>query len=112
MLLSGLGYFLGFMPLPQMEGTAQQLIDAMVGSGYLMNFVKMTELIGGTLLLFNISAPLGLIFLAPIVLNILVFNTVLNPAMIIFSLVITLIYIGLVWNYRVRFMALFVKEIE
>lgn len=107
---SGLGYFLGFMPLPQMTGTAKILIDAMVSSGYLMNFVKVTELIGGFLLLFDLLAPLALSILAPIILNILLFNLVLNPAMIVFSLVLTIIYLILVFNFRDRLTVIFQKE--
>lgn len=82
----------------------------MVKSGYLMTFVKITELVGRILLIFGIIAPLGLLVLAPIILNILLFNIVLNPASVLFSLIVTIIFIGLVWNYRDRFMTLFVKE--
>lgn len=109
-IFSGLGYFIGFMPLPEMTGAAKQLIDAMVNSGYLMNFIKVTELVGGVLLLFDFLAPLALTFLAPIMLNILIFNIALNPAAIVMTIILTLIYLVIVWNYRARFTNLIHKE--
>lgn len=109
-IYSALGYFFGFMPLPKMEGMAKQLIDAMVASGYLMFFVKLTELVGGVLLLFNSSGLLGLAVLAPITLNILLFNLVLNPALMGLGIIMFVIHLALVWNYRQKFMAVLRKE--
>lgn len=109
-VLSGLGYFMGFMPLPQMTGTAQQLVDAMVNSGFLMNLVKITEILAGLLLLCDLIAPLALVIMAPVLLNILIFNLVLNPSAIAFSIVLFIIYLGLVINYRARFMTLISRE--
>lgn len=109
-VFSALGYFFGFMPLPKMDGMAQQLMDAMVSSGYLMIFVKLTELVGGILLLFNLSGPLALAVLAPITLNIFLFNLILNPSQTFLGLIMLLIHLGLVWNYRERFMLVLRKE--
>lgn len=109
-IYSALGYFFGFMPLPKMEGMAKQLIDAMVVSGYLMFFVKLTELVGGVLLLFNSSGLLGLAVLAPITLNILLFNLVLNPALMGLGIIMFVIHLALVWNYRQKFIAVLRKE--
>jgi len=108
-IYSALGYLLGFSPLPKMDGMAQQLVGAMVGS-YLMAFVKLTELVGGILLLFNFLAPLALAVLAPITLNIFLFNLTLNPSLIVLSLIMLLIHAGLTWNYRERFTLFFNKE--
>jgi uncharacterized membrane protein YphA (DoxX/SURF4 family) len=109
-IISGLGYFMDFMPLPKMTGMAQQLVGAMVGSGYLMILVKLTEIAGGLLLLCNLLAPLALAVLAPVMLNILLFNLFLNPSTVPFSAVLLVIYLGLVWNYRARLMLVFNKE--
>ncbi|MFZ3102008.1 MAG: hypothetical protein WA131_11225 [Desulfitobacteriaceae bacterium] len=107
-IFSALGYFFGFMPLPKMTGMAQQLIDAMIGS-YLMTFVKLTELVGGILLLFNVVGPLSLAILAPITLNIFLFNLTLNPSELLVGLIMLLIHLGLTWHYRERFMLFFRK---
>lgn len=109
-IISGLGYFLGFMPLPKMTGMAQQLIEAMVASGYVMTFVKITELLGGILLLWNLLTPLALAVLVPIMLNILLFNLFLNPSAIPFTFVLLLIYLGLIWNCHERLLGVFQTE--
>lgn len=108
-VFSALGYFFGFMPLPKIDGMAQQLVDAMVGS-YLMPFVKLTELVGGILLFCNLVGPLALAVLAPITLNILLFNLFLNPSNLVLGLIMFVIHLVLVWNYKERYMLLFRKE--
>ncbi|MEI2354911.1 DoxX family membrane protein [Mesobacillus zeae] len=105
---SALGYFFGFMPLPPMTGMAQQLIDAEVASG-LMTFVKITELVGSILLFSDLLAPLALAVLAPITINILFFILVLNPSLTVLGVVMFLVHLVLVLNYRERFMLLFRK---
>ena len=109
-IFSALGYFFGFMPLPKMDGMAQQLIDAMVSSGYLMTLIKLTELAGGVLLLFSVTGPLALAVLAPVTLNIFLFNLILNPTQLILGLIMLIIHLVLVWNFREKFMLVFRKE--
>ncbi|WP_248737846.1 DoxX family membrane protein [Neobacillus rhizosphaerae] len=105
---SALGYFFGFMQLPEMTGMAQQLINAEVDSG-LMTFVKITELVGGILLFSDLLGPLALAILAPITINILFFILVLNPSLTGLGVSMFLIHLLLVLNYRERYMLLFRK---
>lgn len=107
-VFSALGYFLGFLPLPKMTGMAQQLISTEVAAG-LMNFVKITELVGGILLFSDLLGPLALAVLAPITLNILFFMLVLNPSSAVLGVIMFLIHLVLVLNYRERYMLLFKK---
>lgn len=107
-LYSALGYFFGFMQLPEMTGMAQQLISAEVDSG-LMTFVKITELVGSILLFSDLLAPLALAVLAPITINILFFILVLNPSITVIGVSMFLVHLFLVLNYRERYMLLFRK---
>lgn len=109
-ILSALGYFFGFMPMPKMDGKALELMGAMAGSGYLLIFVKLTELVGGILLLIDLFGPLALAVLAPITLNIFLFNLVLNPSQLPLALIMLLIHLGLTWNYRKRFILILRSE--
>lgn len=109
-IFSAAGYFFGFIPLPKMDGMAQQLIDGMVGSGYLMTLIKLTELVGGILLLFDVVGPLALTVLAPVTLNIFLFNLILFPSQVIIGLLMLVIQLVLVWSYRERFMLLLRQE--
>lgn len=49
------------------------------GSGYFFPLLKGTEVICGLLLLINLGAPLALVVLAPITLNIILFHAFLTP---------------------------------
>lgn len=111
-IYSSLGVLLGFAPPPKLTGMAGQLAHAMVASGYLMTFVKLTELAAGVLLLFDLLAPLGLVILAPLTLNILFFNLFLNPSLIFESVLIILVHLALAWNYRYRYLAVFQSKEE
>jgi hypothetical protein len=51
-----------------------------MASGYLFPFIKGTEVIAGVLLLMNELSGVALVVLAPIVLNILAVDTLIDPA--------------------------------
>ncbi len=62
---------------PELEGKAGDFMGGLVGSGYFFQFLKITEILCGLLLLFGRYVPLALIVLAPIVLNIVLFHAFL-----------------------------------
>ncbi|MFT3773431.1 MAG: DoxX family protein [Minicystis sp.] len=95
----GLNGFLQFLPQPPLTGKALEFIMALVGTGYLFVVVKAVEVVVGALLLANRYVPLALALIAPIVVNIFLFHTVLTPPnpMAILLLVANLY---LAWVYR------------
>ncbi len=98
----GLNGFLNFIPPPKdgiPEG-AMALSVAMMKSGYLMPFVKGTEVIVGLLLLINRFVPLALAVLAPIILNIVAFHLFLAPSGLVMTIVIAALELYLAWTYR------------
>ena len=104
----GLNGFLRFIPMPPAPEGAMKLIEAMIGSGYLMAFVKGTEVAMGVLLLSNRLVPLALVVLAPVVLNIVAFHFFLEPAS---TLAMPLFLMGLqvylAWVNRAAYAPLF-----
>jgi hypothetical protein len=52
----------------------------MIGPLYLMKFVALMQLLGGVMLLMNLMAPLALMILFPIIINILLYHLLLNQA--------------------------------
>ncbi len=96
----GLNGFLHFMPLPPMEGDAAAFMGALAATGYMFPLIKGTEVIGGALLLSGRGVPLGLLLLAPIIVNILAFHLLLTPGEAAMSLVITAIAVSLGWIHR------------
>jgi putative oxidoreductase len=70
----GTMYFTGKIPPPPPAGTPPGDFFAAVGPTGYMSFVKVLEILGGILLLVPKTRNLGLLFLGPIIVNILCFQ--------------------------------------
>lgn len=78
----GLNGFLNFIPPPpNMPTEAMAFFQGMMTGGFFIPFLKATETICGLLLLLNTAAPLALVVLAPITLNIFLFHANLTPGL-------------------------------
>lgn len=79
--LMGLAIAFGFMKMPQanMPPAAEEFMKGIMGSGYFLAFLKITETSCGFLLLIGFLAPLALVILAPVTLNIIMFHFNLTP---------------------------------
>jgi putative oxidoreductase len=75
----GLNGFLHFIPMPPPSGVAGQFLGAMFVSKYLL-VVSGLQVLSGALLLINRYVPLALTILGPIIVNILLFHSLMNPA--------------------------------
>jgi putative oxidoreductase len=94
-----------FLPMPPMppDAPSTKFFLLFAGSGW-MKVVGSFQLIGGLLVLSGGMTPLGLCFLAPVLLNILCFHLLLQGgAGIISGLVATLLEIILIYAYRANF---------
>src|SRR5260221_5464216 len=106
-VFSGLNGFFQFVPMRPMPPAAGALLGAFVASGYLLPFIKGTELVVGLLLLSGRFVPLALTILAPVLLNIVAFHAILAPAGLAIPLVLLGIEIYLAWTHRAAFAPLF-----
>jgi len=102
----GLNGILHFMKAPMPEGDAGTLAGIMAAHGW-MTFVAVLQVVGGLLLLVGRYVPLGLVILAPIIVNILLFHFLLEPKGVGPGLVTALLEIFLIWVYRRSFRGLF-----
>src|SRR4029077_2962678 len=78
-LVFGLNGFLHFIPMPPPTGVAAEFMGAMFVSKYLL-FVFAIQLIAGVLLFIKRYVPLALTLLAPVIVNILLFHSLLAPS--------------------------------
>src|SRR5437667_11956948 len=78
---------------PMPSGLAGQFVGALVLSHYFW-VVAALQIAGGALLLVNRFVPLGLVLLGPVIVNIILYHVVLNPAGI--SLVIVVVVLWLI----------------
>jgi uncharacterized membrane protein YphA (DoxX/SURF4 family) len=98
----GLNGFFNFIPRPAEPPpeAALAFIGALLKTGYMFPLIKGVEVIAGALLLSNRFVPLALTVLAPIVVNIVAFHSLLAPAGIAVPLVVVALEIYLAWTYR------------
>jgi uncharacterized membrane protein YphA (DoxX/SURF4 family) len=78
-LVFGLNGFLHFIPTPPPPGLAGQYMGVLFVSHYLVA-VFLVQIVGGALLLANRFVPLALILLGPVLVNILLFHSLMAPA--------------------------------
>lgn len=101
----GLNGFLGFLPPPEVPAEAGAFLGALAATGYMFPLIKGTEVVAGLLLLSNRYVPLALTLLAPITLNILLFHSLLAPALAL-PLLLIAAQLYLAWVNRASFQGL------
>jgi putative oxidoreductase len=104
-LVFGANKLLHFIPQPPLPAAALPFVTGLMASGYLLTTLAIVEIVAGALLISGRFVPLALTMLAPIIVNIALFHTVLAPApgMVVFLLAAELY---LAWVYREAFRAL------
>jgi uncharacterized membrane protein YphA (DoxX/SURF4 family) len=112
-MLLGLGFvvfgsnaFLHFIPMPPIPQTlAGDYTRVFLASGYVY-VVGGLQVIGGLLLLIGRFVPLALTILGAILVNILIFHTLMAPEGLPPGLVFTALELFLVWRYHEAFIPL------
>ena len=106
-LVFGLNGFLNFMPTPPLPPEALDFMKALVGTGYMMPLVKAIEVIAGAMILWGGNKEfLGLVLLAPILVNIFLFHAVLAPAGMVMPIILVIIFKIRVWSHREKYLHL------
>ncbi len=105
--LLGIEHFKHFlnMSMPELTPAAMSFMTALGPTGY-MDVVKVIEIAGGLLLLSGFMAPLGLVLLTPVIVNIALFDHLImkTPGL---GLPMLGASIFLIWAYRAYFAPLF-----
>src|SRR6266550_87640 len=110
-LVLGLNGFLHFIPMPPPGGVAGQFLGAMFVSKYLL-VVSGLQVISGALLLINRYVPLALTILGPIIVNILLFHVLMNPAGLGLALFVTILWAVVFASVRSAFAGIFQARVE
>ena len=105
-LTFGLNGFLHFIPMPPPAGLAAQYFGVLFVSHYLVP-VFLIQVIGGALLLANRFVPLALTLLGPVLVNILLFHALLEPAGLALALIVTVFWAIVFYGVRRAFAGLF-----
>lgn len=102
--LNGFFHFIPQQPVP--EPLAVQYFTVMVMSHYMV-LVFLLQLIAGVLRLTNRFVPLALALLAPIIVNILLFHSLMNPEGLPLAAFVTLLWIVVFTRVRRAFAPIF-----
>ncbi len=95
----GLNFFFQFLPLPPSTEAMGAITGAIYNTGYMFQFIKITEIVGGLMLLSGLFVPLALVVLAPITLNIVLMHGFLDPSGMALGLLLTVIHVFLGIRY-------------
>jgi uncharacterized membrane protein YphA (DoxX/SURF4 family) len=102
----GSNIFLHFIPMPPPPpGPSGDFTKALFVSHYL-HVVAVFQIAGGLLLLIGRFVPLGLVLLAPVVVNIALVHILMEPSGLPLAAVISVLLVFLVWRYREAFMGI------
>jgi len=99
----GLNGFFHFIPMPEMNEEAAAFMGALAATGYFMIVEKAVEVVAGFMILTGRFLPLGLILLAPISVNILLFHLFLDPGGLPVAILVVVLQGFLAWAYRDSF---------
>ena len=105
-VILGANYFRPFLTLPKPDGAAGQFMGLLHTSGFLV-VVKGIEIAGGLALLSKRFAPLGLLLLGPVVVNIALYDIYLAQKFNPIGTGVAVAFTFLLMVYRKNFSAVF-----
>jgi putative oxidoreductase len=102
-LVFGLNGFLPFIPQPPMpDGPALQLVMAF-GTTHYFSFIFAVQLIAAILFLVNRYVPLALTIIGPVIVNIILFHALMQPAGLPLAALVTVLWFVLAYQERDAF---------
>jgi hypothetical protein len=110
-LVFGLNGFFHFLPNPALPPEAGAFLGALAATGYMFPLIKATEVGAALLLLSNRWVALALVLLAPVVVNIVAFHSLLAPPNPIEALVL-LGELYLAWSYRAAYRGVLARDVR
>ena len=110
-LVFGLNGFLHFIPMLPPPGLAGQYFTVLFVSHYMV-LPFLLQVIGGALLLANRFVPLALILLGPVLVNILLFHSLMAPAGLPLALLATALWGIVFYGVRRAFAGVFVQRMQ
>jgi putative oxidoreductase len=108
-LVFGLNIFLNFIHQPPPTGTAGQFAGILFTTHYL-SIVGAIEVICGLLFIANRYVPLALTLIGPVIVNILIFHSLMQLATIPPALLVTILWFVLFYYHRAAFAGIFTQN--
>ena len=106
-LFASIAFFLKLMPEPVLQGNMKAFNDGIRASGYLMTFIKVTELVCGLSFISGRFTTLANVAIFPVTLNIFFYHVALDPKGLPIAIFILLGNLFLAYYYRANYKTLF-----
>ena len=107
----GMNGFLNFIPMAPVPALAGQFAGALIQSHYMV-VVLTLEVLSGLLLLTNSYALLATTFIAPIIVNILLFHVFMAPAGLPVAALVAALWVVSAYPYRTLVSPLFERRFD
>jgi hypothetical protein len=103
-IVFGLNYFFNFIPMPPMTGEAGTYVGILYSTKYLL-VVKTLEVVLGIMIAANFQRALALLLIAPISINILLFELCIaqQPGI---AVILVLLNAILIFRYKDKYMSI------
>ena len=101
-LVFGANKLVPFLPMPELPAAAGPFVGGLASTGYFLPLLASIEVVMGALLIAGRFVPLALTVLAPVVVQIALFHTVLAPSLGLAAFVLGA-EIYLAWTYRAAY---------
>lgn len=101
----GLNGFFQFLPMPMPPEGAMKYLGGLMAAPYFFPLLKGVEVVAGLALLANVFVPLALVVLAPIVLHIFLYHTILDPSGAVMAVALVVFLIALAVNRKESYKA-------
>lgn len=73
-LFGSITFLFHLMPQPELTGVTKTFMEGMMATGYMMQLIKITELVCGLAFVSGFYVPLATIVIAPVIVNIFMFH--------------------------------------
>jgi hypothetical protein len=111
-LVFGLNLFLHFLPMgPMPTGLAGQFFGVLAASHYIYA-VAVFQVVPAILLLANRYVPLGLVLLAPVIVNIDLVHALMAPSGLPMAALVTILWILVALRVRSAFAGIFLERVQ
>lgn len=104
---AGLNKFFNYMPMP--KDISPEMLKAMGGFmavSWLMPLVAVAEIVGGILIIFPKTRALGALIIFPVMIGIVLTNTITDPSGFPIAAVCSLILLWIMYDNRAKYMPL------
>jgi len=108
-LVFGLNGFLHFIPQPPPTGVGAQYLGLLSQTHYLVP-VLLLQTVGGALLLANHFVPLALVLLGPVIVNILLYHSLMAPQGLPPGIVALILWLVVFYSVRPAFAGVFAAK--